>query len=323
MKCLEPVLVGYSFGRKANGDVRFVGVKGCRPELVDDRLFIFGKEASPIYVGCGKCPFCVKAKKRDITTRIVHEARNSEAAWFVTLTYNPTHLPSDGSLVKRDVQLFLKRLRKARPNDHIRYMLVGEYGKLHLRPHYHMILFGLPDMPLVFHECRCKYDVYRSPLIERCWTLGFSTLTRFDYSNARYVAQYCQKKADIQDLPSGLERPFMLGSRGKCGEGAIGAPWFDRWHTEMLRDGFCVLRVNGHSFKVPLPRYYLRRARERYHEEWLKLVLSREEYLMSHFEELPTSEDYAEYLASLESEARTITKQESDSLSNRRYENDN
>lgn len=329
MKCLEPVLVGYSFGRKPNGDVRFVSVKGCQPEVVDDRVFVFGQQASPIFVGCGHCPFCVKSKKRDITTRIVHEARCSSAAWFVTLTYNDAHLTynnvflRDPTLVKRDVQLFLKRLRKACPNEHIRYMLVGEYGKLHTRPHYHMILFGLPDMPLAFWEHRGKYDVYRSSLIERCWTLGFSTLTRFDYSNARYVAQYCQKKASIQELPPDVEKPFMLGSRGKGGEGAIGAPWFDKWHTEMLRDGFCVMRVNGKSFKVPLPRYYLRRARERYHDEWLKLVLSREEYILSHCEELPTSDECIEYLASLASEARSIELHEQEALNKRRYENDN
>lgn len=321
MKCLEPVLVGYSFGRKANGDLRFVGVRDCKPELVDDRVFVFGREASPIYVGCGKCPFCIKTKKRDITTRIVHEARNSSAAWFVTLTYNNNFLPSDGSLVKRHMQLFFKRLRKVRSDDHIRYMLVGEYGKLHLRPHYHLIIFGLPDMPLVFHECRGKYDVFRSPLIERCWPFGFSTVTRFDYANARYVAQYCQKKANIQNLPSYLERPFMLGSRGKQGEGAIGASWFDRFHSEMLRDGFCVLRVKGHSFKVPLPRYYLRRARERYHDEWLNLVLSREDYLMSHLEELPTSEEYSQHLAELQSEADKIIKTDQENLEKRRYEN--
>lgn len=207
MKCLNPVLVGYSLGRRVNGDVRFVPVKGCNPSLVDDRLLLFGRDATPIYVPCGKCPLCIKARKRDVVTRICHEARASAASWFVTLTYNNQSLPHFASLVKRDVQLFLKRLRKRYPNEQIRYVLVGEYGKLHLRPHYHMILFGLPHLPLVWFEHRGQYDIFRSPAIEAAWPHGFSSVTRFDYSNARYVAQYCQKKMEIQDLPREVEKP--------------------------------------------------------------------------------------------------------------------
>lgn len=319
MKCLEPVLVGWSFGRLVDGSIKFRAVTARN--YLDPFLAIGTDNASPIYVSCGKCPLCIKAKKRDLTTRIYHEARTAPASWFITLTYNPENLPSGGSLVKRDVQLFLKRLRKAFPSEHIRYCLVGEYGSLHLRPHYHLILFGLPLLPLVFFEHRGRYDVYRSPAIERSWPLGYSTVTRFDYSNARYVAQYCQKKAKFFDLPTGLEKPFCLSSRGKQHEGGIGAPWFDCYHSEILRDGFCLLNVRGHVFKVPLPKYYMRRARERYHDEWLSLVLKREDYLKSHLEELPTTEEFEQRLAELASAARLAETQEREALKKRRYEN--
>lgn len=328
MKCLEPVLVGYSLGRKTNGDLWFVPIQNCRPEEVDDRVYVFGKEAAPIYARCGKCPLCLKAKKRDWTTRICDEARTASAAWFVTLTYSPEHLPINNvflrepTLVKADVQKFFKRLRKAVDGAHLRYVQVGEYGTKFGRPHYHFILFGLPDLPLVFHECRGKYDVFRSPLIERCWPFGFSTVTRFDYSNARYVAQYCQKKAKLQDLSPYVAKPFLTGSRGKGGEGAVGAPWFDKYHSEILRDGFCLLNVRGSIFKVSIPQYYLRRARERYRDEWLALVLRRAEYLTSHVEELPTTAQFAERMAELASEARSVEIHEQEAIKKRRYEND-
>lgn len=327
MKCAEPVLVGYSSGRKANGDLRFVSVKNCRPDEVDDRFLLFGHEVTPIYAPCGKCPLCIKARKRDCTTRIVHEARVASASWFITLTYAPEHLPfnndflQEPTLVKRHIQLFLKRLRKACPNDHIRYVEVGEYGAKFGRPHYHLIIFGLPDLPLVFHEHRVSYDTYRSPLIERCWPFGFSVVTRFDYSNARYVAQYVRKKQDLQAISPYVEKPFMTASRGKSGEGGYGAPYFDKYHSEMLRDGFCVLSVRGHMFKVPLPSYYLRRARERYHDEWLSLVLRRAEYAMRSADVTLSPEEYQNQLAEIASECAAITARENQALKNRRYEN--
>ncbi len=73
----------------------------------------------------------------------------------MTLTYDDEHLPindyvdSDGvihgkpTLRKRDVQLFLKRLRKNYKYDnHIKYFCCGEYGGKTFRPHYHLIIFG-------------------------------------------------------------------------------------------------------------------------------------------------------------------------------------
>jgi hypothetical protein len=44
--------------------------------------------------------------------------------------------------VKRDLQLFFKRLRKAYPDVKLRYFACGKYGEQFARPHYHVILFG-------------------------------------------------------------------------------------------------------------------------------------------------------------------------------------
>jgi len=109
----------------------------------------------------------------------MHEAQLHERNSFITLTYNDESLatrrptweptvpytpPSEStvaqpndqtrtdetpahadSLIKRDVQLFVKRLRKdqdARGLAKIRYYLVGEYGDQTKRPHYHAAIFG-------------------------------------------------------------------------------------------------------------------------------------------------------------------------------------
>ena len=48
-------------------------------------------------------------------------------------------------LRKTDLQLFLKRFRyyvtKRLPKEKVRYYAVGEYGPVHFRPHYHLLLF--------------------------------------------------------------------------------------------------------------------------------------------------------------------------------------
>jgi len=59
-------------------------------------------------------------------------------------THAEAHAHAD-SLIKRDVQLFIKRLRKeqdSRGSSKIKYYLVGEYGDLTKRPHYHAAIFG-------------------------------------------------------------------------------------------------------------------------------------------------------------------------------------
>lgn len=209
----------------------------------------------------------------------------------------------------------MKRLRKRVGS--FRYVLCGEYGSKHLRPHFHLILFGVDFPDITFHEHRGRYDLYRSQTIEKCWRFGFSTLSHFDYANARYVASYVVKKA-LDSTPDDLEPPFFSGSKGKNGDGAYGAPWFDRFHSEMLRDGYAILMIRGHTFKVPLPDYYLRRARSLYPDEWLDLIMRREEYACSRSPDLMSVDDYNEYIAELESAACAFKKKEAQSLRDRK-----
>ena len=74
----------------------------------------------------------------------MHEASLHERNCFLTLTFDDLHLPASGSVNVRDVQLFLKRFRKALTyrNMKIRFFACGEYGDKNLRPHYHLIIFG-------------------------------------------------------------------------------------------------------------------------------------------------------------------------------------
>ena len=111
--------------------------------------FKYGESYSDmrIEVACGRCIGCRKEYARQWAMRCLHEASLFDENSFVTLTYDDKHLPAGGTLVKRDVQLFLKRLRRKFSDRTIRYFFSGEYGGDTLRPHYHGCLFGFafPD----------------------------------------------------------------------------------------------------------------------------------------------------------------------------------
>lgn len=91
------------------------------------------------FVPCGKCNFCLAARRADWSFRIRKELKVAESAAFITLTYSDYHMPLTddglGQLCKYDLQCFFKRLRKEQSKKllhedypSIRYYAVGEYG---------------------------------------------------------------------------------------------------------------------------------------------------------------------------------------------------
>lgn len=108
---------------------------------------------------CGKCRHCRLNQRAKKTTRLTLEGKDHEHCLFVTLTYSNEFLPVQlydtktgeciaghplGCLDKRAVQLFLKRLRKKMSPTPLRIFYAGEYGDEKQRPHYHLVLWGLP-----------------------------------------------------------------------------------------------------------------------------------------------------------------------------------
>lgn len=109
------------------------------------------------YFPCGKCFECKEYYIEQWQIRWNEELKNTEehTTKFITLTYSNENLPylitPDGeiksTLCYRDVQLFLKRLRKKQNTKFknnglsIKYHGSGEYGKRFTkRPHYHILL---------------------------------------------------------------------------------------------------------------------------------------------------------------------------------------
>lgn len=206
-----------------------------------------------ISVPCGKCPSCVVSSANEWRTRLKIEKDHSDSSYFVTLTYDDDSVPLSACtdsfgmrfiapvVSKRDVQLFLKRLRKKFP---FRYFIVSEYGPTYLRPHYHGIFFGFP----LFSRDPLLQDSKITKIIEECWTNGFVTVDSVTDGRISYVTKYL---TCVQDLPEYLPRPFRLMSRNP----GIGASYLSKtslisWHRDNLA---CYYPEKDH--KCRLPRY--------------------------------------------------------------------
>lgn len=216
-----------------------------KPLDISDPLF---KHA--VLVPCGSCIQCCRQYSTEWAFRIMDEAKLHKENCVLTLTYNNEHLPLNGSLVKRDYQLFLKSLREALSPLKIRYFLCGEYGDLGSRPHYHIIVFGWCPSDLIFWKKSSRGNVqYRSSFLECIWTKGFSTVGQLDYDTAFYCAKYLQKFAvkEFKEKYSGKLLPFTAMSL----KPGIGGDYVQGLSTDKL--------YRGRKY-VKLPRYYLKRA---------------------------------------------------------------
>ena len=60
---------------------------------------------------CGKCPGCLKTRRKQWAIRCENEAKYYAENCFVTLTYDDDHLRTDSKQCKKDYQLFLQLLR--------------------------------------------------------------------------------------------------------------------------------------------------------------------------------------------------------------------
>lgn len=163
-----------------------------------------------ILAPCNKCDSCRAVRRAQWVTRAILEARLHESNLFVTLTYDDDHLHDD-KLCYRDFQLFMKRLRKALPEQKIRFLVCGEYGKLNGRPHWHVIFFNLTLDDLAYVCKRRKSVFYDSKLLRDVWQNGFVSITKFNPYTACYVTKYACKDGTLQRQSNrpGLAHGFL------------------------------------------------------------------------------------------------------------------
>lgn len=117
-------------------------------------------------------------------------------------------------LRKYDLQLFLKRLRyyvSRYTTSKVRYFACGEYGPVHFRPHYHLLLFF--DDPKILEVS--------SEVISKSWTNGIvdSSLSRGQCSS--YCASYVNSSVPLPKVfKMSSTRPFSIHSQ-RLGQGFL------------------------------------------------------------------------------------------------------
>lgn len=160
--------------------------------LCSNPIVTGGSRAFP----CGQCLACRFNRRRVWTHRMMLEQLGHADSAFVTLTYSPEEEPKDGSLQPKDLQDWLKRIRKSVAPLRLRYYAVGEYGDQTGRPHYHAAVFGLPTCTAGGtnnHISPRSYCV-RCNLVSNTWGKGRIFLGELTRESCQYVAGYVTKK---------------------------------------------------------------------------------------------------------------------------------
>lgn len=220
----------------------------------------------PVDLPCGQCIGCRLERSRMWALRCIHENKSHEESSFLTLTYSPENLPSDGSLVKKHMQDFFKRLRRKLEPKKIRYFYCGEYGEKLSRPHYHVLLFGhdFNDKEIIKGG---ENPLYTSEVLASLWGLGFVTIGEVTFDSAAYVARYITKKVTGDDAEAhydGRLPEYIDMSRRP----AIGKEFALKYKSQILEHGHVV----HDGLKLRPPRYYEKIYQELGDDEKIQLA---------------------------------------------------
>lgn len=272
--------------------------------LVHSRLN-YQLKPGDIKLPCGNCIGCRLDRSKQWAVRLMLEAQLHKKNSFITLTYNegalasrrptweptvpytpPSEIdhrssrsyheassqarPNLDSLRPRDVQLFMKRLRKdlstRKGSAKVRFYLVGEYGERFQRPHYHIALFGEDfSDDRTYWRTSGDHRIYRSSRLEKLWTYGNSEIGELTLESAAYVASYVLKKVNGKladehyrrtDPATGqdiwVHPEFAHMSRGgKNGKG-LAAEWFAKYSSDVYPED----HVIHNGLKLKPPRYF-------------------------------------------------------------------
>lgn len=236
---------------------------------VSEKQALMSDEAkmSAIPHGCGRCLPCRINKARIWTNRLLLESMCHDENCFLTVTYNDDNYP--GELDKKEVQRYVKRIRRRIYPKGIRFFAVGEYGEDTKRAHYHFALFGVSehDVKILsdawqFGSVRVRkayrgYDGERFRIIREGERFrGNIEVGELNKDSARYMTGYLMKP----NKRDGKEMSWTLQSR----KPGIGGKFIDK-QIEMVKEKKLdinndVWLLNGKMFV--LGRYLAGRLKE-------------------------------------------------------------
>lgn len=324
----------HSFRKVHNGAVMVRCPVGISPQLFRDT---FSASHVVDFVPCGTCPDCRFRARRELTYRLVkeyddyyleHDDPLRESVLFVTLTYDDDHivfkktiepfavrgtgelvLVDAPTLVKAHVQKFLKDLRSwldyHADGLKVRFFVAGEYGPKTLRPHYHMIVYGLPDTLLRLYGVRIwsvSDHLFTSDLLSSIWGRGRVVYGIANFATMQYCAGYVLKKMhsfekeadtllyyialhDDDTFTEEEREPIFKEFRGKTilaphpsaiepefqhgsRRPGLGRGYFEKYKEEIMRDDAMTI-VDGYgNVRTVQPAAYYDRIYDAEHRKW-------------------------------------------------------
>lgn len=316
------------------------GKTGSKIQDIHEKLIKYGNYRRYDIIPCGKCLGCFLEKARDKAVQLSLEKINPEyksnECWFITLTYEDEYLPihtykneetgeqfSGASTELRDLQNWIKKIRDNHPDKNIRYMAAREYGSTSLRPHYHLIIFGLPLDQELFVKVGNNTNgdpLWTTPQLDNmeskdCWSVrrplgdrsakmyraGNVMIGEVTFQSISYVARYTIKKANKE-----YKSDWWYKAQGLDVEAISQSQDLGKWYYELHkheiynRDLVPVLGKNG-NFSRP-PRSFDRLYKREFPKQYEEVIQRRKEKMLTNMlqEELQTDMDYLSILESKE-----------------------
>lgn len=208
-------------------------------------------------VPCGKCIGCRLERARQWSVRCWAESLMHERNSFLTLTYSDEFLPIDGELKKRDLTLFLKKLRMflfRKFGTTVRYFACGEYGTKSGRPHFHVCLFGEDfsfDRKYTDVIVTSSSNLFSSPSLDELWGKGNCIIGNLTQESAGYCARYCLKKTNTSfDWDSIHEQKSYCVMSRRPG---IGFSFFEKYKKSLYELDYIVTPSGA---KVKPPKFF-------------------------------------------------------------------
>ncbi len=300
MQCISPIEARRSYTQKPNGKY--------------DIVFDITYDGVLLKLPCGQCRGCRLERSRQWAIRCMHEASMFKQNSFITLTYDDEHLPSHGTLIKKDFQLFMKRFRKSlgvkslNPKTNriktyydtekrIRYYHCGEYGEKNKRPHYHAIIFNYQFDDLEYYTKINDVPLFTSAKLSNIWGKGFVTVGSVTFESAAYVARYILKKINGDqakehyqsvDIETGELHPIIPEYTTMSRANGIGHTYYKKYSESEIYEHDSVV-VNGKEIKPP--KYYDSLYEIDNPERYETIQLKREDNQLRKFQKETRSED--------------------------------
>ena len=298
MQCVTPMIRQYELGNYKKGHIvprSTVGYEmNKNPMMLRfylDKMNLKSHKYNYETVPCGKCYACRLNYSAEWATRIMLEAQyyNPDECWFITLTYDDNHINIPkivycdetrqfyrndgtwtGTLEPEEITKFIKRLRDHFNYPNMKYFYCGEYGTGEgKRPHYHLILLGVPLNALEFYSAHIDSKFFKehwkSHEIDKLWGKSWqddgssiNDIANVEWNSIAYTARYCMKKIG-EDFTEksykelGKVPEFVNMSKN------IGLRYYHDHKEEIWKtDSITLTDWKGKTLKVKPPNYFMR-----------------------------------------------------------------